>query len=75
MSEETKPETKTKPHGTRKVRHSREAILMLFCGFLVAAWLKVSIEIFSAFVLGLGTLSGAFMYGNVQEHKAQASAQ
>lgn len=56
--------------GGRKVRHAREAMLMLFGGFLVAGWIGIPTEMFGTFVLGLGGLSGAFMWGNVKEHQA-----
>jgi mannose/fructose/N-acetylgalactosamine-specific phosphotransferase system component IIC len=60
------------PHGDRKVKATRETSLLLFAGFLIAAWLKVPLELYATFALGLFGKLGAFVYGNVQEHKAKA---
>ena len=62
------------PKGQRKLRHVREQTLILLCGFLAAVWMRAPENIFWAFVVGLGGLSGAFVLGNVGEHKAEAEA-
>lgn len=72
MSEETKPETK--PKGERKAKATRETELVLFLGFLVAAWMKTPADIFGLFVAGLVGKLSAFMWGNSQEHKAVSEA-
>lgn len=57
------------PRGSRKLKHCREMACLLFLGFLVSAYLKVPDGLFTAFVAGLGTLSGAFVWGNAKEHQ------
>jgi hypothetical protein len=60
--------------GQRKVRHAREQSLLLLCGFLVASWMKSPTELFVAFVVGVTGLSGAFVWGNAQEHRAKPNS-
>lgn len=43
--------------------------ILLTAGFCFAVWAKAPHELFIAYVGGLGTLSGAFIYGNVKEHQ------
>ena len=59
------------PRGSRKLKHCREMAGLLFLGYLVAAYLKVPETLFAGFVAGLGTLSGAFVWGNVKEHQSK----
>lgn len=43
--------------------------MLLLAGFVFAVTFEASAEMFQWFVGGLGGLSGAFVYGNTQEHK------
>lgn len=58
--------------GQRKLRHARDMAVILLIGFALTAWLKVPEALFAAFVAGIGGISGAFVYGNVKNHQADA---
>lgn len=55
--------------GNRKAKHAVQFGLLLLAGFVFAVTFEASAEMFQWFVGGLGGLSGAFVYGNTQEHK------
>jgi hypothetical protein len=55
--------------GNRKYAHAVFMSILLTAGFCFAVWAKAPHELFIAYVGGLGTLSGAFIYGNVKEHQ------
>ena len=56
--------------GNRKSQHSREAKLILLCGFAIAVFAKADTALFTTFAVSIVGASGAFMWGNAQEHKA-----
>lgn len=58
------------PVGQRKIRHARQMATILLIGFALAVLTKTPETLFAAFVAGIGTVSGAFVYGNVKEHQA-----
>jgi len=66
-------EAKDEIKGGRKLRESRESAWFLLVGFIVAAWLKVSAELYAAFALGVAGKSAGFMWGNSKEHQATAA--
>lgn len=56
--------------GTRKLKATRETMLAMLLGFIVAAVLKAPVELYLALVVGLGGKDFAFMWGNRAEHQA-----
>jgi mannose/fructose/N-acetylgalactosamine-specific phosphotransferase system component IIC len=60
--------------GDRKQKNSRETKLLLTLGFIVAVYLKADASLFTTFAAGIVGASGAFMWGNAQEHKHAATA-
>lgn len=59
--------------GGRKLSHARWMAFILLGGFVWGAYVKVDPALFTAFVSALAVQSGAFIWGNVQVHKAQAT--
>lgn len=60
--------------GKRKTGANLQAQLMLLAAFLFAVWMKAPLDLYLAFVVGVGGTSTAFMWGNRGEHLADALA-
>lgn len=57
--------------GSRKMAVTRETLLAMVLGFIVAAYFKVPVELFGMFVLGLAGKDAGFMWGNAREHASK----
>lgn len=57
-------------NGQRKVGESWQVASFMLVGFAIAAYFKVSAEVYGMFTLGLMGKSLGFMWGNVKEHEA-----
>lgn len=64
--------TPTVRYGERKTRHVFQQSVLLTVGFVIAVAAKAPHELFIAFASGLAALSGAYIYGNVKNHQADA---
>lgn len=58
----------------RKLAVTRETMLAMLLGFVVAAYFKVGADLFGMFVLGLAGKDAGFMWGNAKEHAATVEA-
>lgn len=57
--------------GNRKKQVNRETQLALLLGFGLAVWMKADSQLFIALGLFLVGAGASFMWGNVQEHRAE----
>lgn len=60
--------------GGRKMAVDRTTKLFLLAGFMLAVWMKADNQLFIAYVVAISGTSFGFMWGNAQEHKADAAA-
>ena len=58
--------------GSRKLTVDRETMLALLLGFIVGAYLKADVTLYTTFAAALVAKTGVFNWGNAQEHKAAA---
>ena len=64
----------TKPKST-KVQESRETALLLFAGFLVAAYLKCDVNLYYGFGAMVVGKTGVFMWGKSKEYQANTTVE
>ncbi len=57
--------------GNRKVHESIQVAVFMLIGFGIAAYFKVSAEIFGMYILGLFGKTAGFMWSNVKVHEAE----
>jgi hypothetical protein len=58
--------------GNRKVKVTRENSLMILLAFIISCMLHPPVELFVAFIVGIGGTAFSFMWGNSKEHAAAA---
>ena len=69
-STDTTSKSPTKPSGGRKSKVSWQSQVALLIGFGLACWMKAPVELYVAYVVGIGGTAFSFMWGNTNEHKA-----
>jgi len=57
--------------GNRKVYESLQVAIFMLLGFAIAAYFKVSADLFGMYVLGLFGKTVGFMWSNAKEHEAE----
>ena len=60
--------------GSRKLQVNRQSQLIVLLGFIIGVWMKAPVEMFVAFVIGIGGNAFSFMWGNSKEHQAGAAS-
>lgn len=64
-------QAQTQKVGNRKSKVSWQSQLALLIGFVIAAAMKAPVELYVAYVIGIGGTSFSFMWANAQVHKAR----
>lgn len=58
------------PKGSRKQSVSTTSMLFLLAGLAMVAWMKADVQLFIAYVVGVGGTNFSFMWSNSREHAA-----
>ena len=58
-----------------KVQEARETALLLFAGFLAAAYLKCDVNLYFGYAAALAGKTGIFMWGKGKEYEANTKVE